>query len=142
VGSWTKTPAARAFAVKLAAYGAQARQRSRWDTTTAHVEVRIRVVFDSERPDTDSPVKAILDSLEVSRPKLNRPGAGFLANDRQVRRYTVDRAVDKLRPRVEVEVLQLVDASAWEEAHEPIVTHPGQDPVAAGHSTREAPRHP
>lgn len=140
-GAWTKTPAARHFANLLALYGAQARQRAGWKTTTAHVEVRIRVLFENERPDTDGPVKAVLDSLEVPRPKLRRPGAAFLANDRQVRRYTVDRGVDKLRPRIEVEVLEFVDATAWEEAHEPLPPPlAGQEPFAAGFA-REAPRH-
>jgi Holliday junction resolvase RusA-like endonuclease len=100
--AYGKTPEQRQFASMLAAHGMRARRAAGWETTDAPVEVWIRVVFASERPDTDSPIKAILDSLEVSRPRLNRPGAGFLANDRQVRRYVVDRAVDRDRPRVEV----------------------------------------
>lgn len=106
-GAWTKTPAARAFAEALALFGAQARHRAGWKTTSAPVEVRIRVIFENERPDIDSPVKAILDSLEVPRPKLRRPGAALLENDRQVRRYTVDRGVDRNHPRVEIEVIAL-----------------------------------
>jgi Holliday junction resolvase RusA-like endonuclease len=102
-----KTPAQRAFAQRLARCGLEARRRADWDTTDGPVEVTIRVVLENERPDTDGPVKAVLDSLEVSRPRLSRPGAGFLANDRQVRRYVVERLVDKTRPRVEVEVREL-----------------------------------
>ena len=99
-----KTPAQKLFAQRLAACGLAARRAAGWQTTSEAVEVTIRVVLENERPDTDSPVKAILDSLEVSRPKLRRPGAGFLANDRQVRRYAVERHIDAQRPRVEVEI--------------------------------------
>jgi Holliday junction resolvase RusA-like endonuclease len=102
-----KTPAQKAFAARLAGHGLRARRAARWETTTAAVEVTIRVVFQNERPDSDGPVKAVLDSLEVSRPRLSRPGAGFLVNDRQVRRYVVERLVDKRAPRVEVEVREL-----------------------------------
>ena len=102
-----KTPAQRLFAQRLATCGLAARRRAAWETTQRPVEVTIRVVLESERPDTDGPVKAVLDSLEVARPKLRRPGAGFLANDRQVRRYVVERLVDKAAPRVEVEVREL-----------------------------------
>lgn len=103
-GAWTKTDAQRDFANALAVYGQQARQRAAWSTTTSPVEVEIRIHFESEIPDIDSPVKAILDSLEVSRPRLRRPGAGFLANDRQVRRYVVERALDRDEPRIEIAI--------------------------------------
>lgn len=100
----TKTPEQRAFAEVLAFYGLRARVRARWETTKDRVEVEIRIFFADKRPDTDAPVKAILDSLEVSRPKLRRPGAAFLANDRQVRRYLVERGVDRERPRIEITI--------------------------------------
>jgi len=115
-GAWTKTPAQRAFASALAAYGQQARSRAGLETTTAPVEVKIRIFFESERPDTDAPVKAILDSLEVSRPKLRRPGAGFLANDRQVRRYAVERHIDRDSPRVEITVKPMASPLDWDQA--------------------------
>jgi Holliday junction resolvase RusA-like endonuclease len=115
-GPWTKTTAQRDFATALAVYGHQARQRAGWVTTTAPVQVGIRIYFQSERPDTDSPVKAILDSLEVSRPKLRRPGAGFLANDRQVRRYVVDRLIDAKEPRVEIEIRGFSSPCDWDQA--------------------------
>lgn len=99
-----KTPEQRLFAHQLAVHGLAARRRAGWETTRSPVEVWISVVLDSERPDTDAPVKAILDSLEVSRPHLRRPGAGFLANDRQVRDYHVHRDVDPKRPRIEIRV--------------------------------------
>jgi hypothetical protein len=103
-GAWAKKPEARAFAATLAAHGLRARRLAHWETTTDPVEVSIRVYFADERSDTDAPVKAIIDSLEVSRPKLRRPGAGFLANDRQVRRYLVEREIDRKHPRVEVTI--------------------------------------
>lgn len=106
-GAWTKTPEARAFAARLATYGMHARRAARWETTSEPVEVHIRVVFDSERPDTDAPVKAILDSLEVARPKLNRPGAAFVQNDRQVKRYHVERHIDREHPRVEITIAEV-----------------------------------
>ena len=131
-GAWTKTPEARDFAARLAAHGLKARRRAHWETTEEPVEVEICVVFDSERPDTDAPVKAILDSLEVSRPKLNRPGAAFVANDRQVRRYSVERVIDRARPRVEVTVRLAPEApgapvarrSAATEGHGAVQPHP------------------
>ena len=103
-GAWTKKPEARAFAERLSVYGLQARRAAGWQTTSGAVEVEIRIFFENERPDTDAPVKAILDSLEVSRPKLHRPGAGFVVNDRQVKRYLVERGIDRARPRVEVTI--------------------------------------
>lgn len=103
-GAWTKHPLARAFADRLATHGRNARLDAGWATTQDPVEVELRIFFADERPDTDSPVKAILDSLEVSRPRLRRPGAGFVENDRQVRAYRVERAVDRDSPRVEVTI--------------------------------------
>jgi hypothetical protein len=103
-GAWTKKPEARAFANLLAVHGIRARHGARWVTTTEPVDVLIRLYLQSERPDTDAPVKAILDSLEIARPKLRRPGAGFVANDRQVKRYLVERGIDRERPRVEVTI--------------------------------------
>lgn len=101
---WGKTPEQKAFATRLAAFGINARRRERWETTDAPVYVAIRVVFENEQPDTDSPTKPILDSLEVSRPRLHRPGAALLANDHQVRLYAVGRGVDLENPRVELAV--------------------------------------
>lgn len=56
------------------------------------VEVRITFWFDSERPDTDGPVKGLLDRLA---PHVYR-------NDRQVARYSVTRRIDREHPRTEV----------------------------------------
>jgi Holliday junction resolvase RusA-like endonuclease len=103
-GRYGKTPEQKDFAARLACYGAQARARAKWGTTFEPVSVAIRLFFASRRPDADGPVKAILDSLEVSRPKLHRPGAGFLADDRQVRFYSVTPDVDPRNPRVEIEI--------------------------------------
>lgn len=102
--AYGKTPEQKAFTTRLAAYGINARRRAGWETTTDKVTVGIVVWFDSERPDIDSPEKAILDSLEVSRPKLHRPGAAFLANDRQVSGKATARGVDPKNPRVEITI--------------------------------------
>lgn len=103
--AYGKTEAQKAYAALLAFHGSAARQRLMAGTTTAKVEVWITFHFQDERPDTDGPVKAVLDSLEVPRPRIHRPGSGWLANDRQVRRYHVDRGEpDKANPRVEVEI--------------------------------------
>lgn len=103
--AYGKTAAQKAYAARLAFHGLAARRRLRVETTTAPVEVWFRIHFADERPDTDGPVKALLDHLEVSRPRIRRPGAGWLANDRQVRSYHVARGEpDKLNPRVEVEI--------------------------------------
>jgi Holliday junction resolvase RusA-like endonuclease len=94
---FVKSREARDFADRLAMHGREARRLARWKITDAPVEVAIRVHFDSERPDTDGPVKAILDALQSD-------GAGFIENDRQVRAYRVERAIDRERPRVEVTI--------------------------------------
>lgn len=99
---FVKSREARAFAAKVALMGTLARRRAKWETTSGPVEVAIRVMFANERPDTDGPVKAILDALQTATNR--RIGAGFIANDRQVRRYTVERFIDRKQPRVEVTV--------------------------------------
>ena len=108
-GRWgfQKKRKAVAFAQLVAAYGLRARRAARWATTTAPVQVQLRVFFANERPDTDGPVKAVLDALQTPNPKLRRVGAGILENDRQVRRLIVDRDVDRERPRVEVAVMEI-----------------------------------
>lgn len=55
----------------------------------------VRFIFDSERPDIDGPIKPVLDSMQRI----------VFANDRQVRKLTVERFVDRTFPRVEIEVL-------------------------------------
>jgi Holliday junction resolvase RusA-like endonuclease len=100
----TKTPEQREFAARLAFHGSHARRLLGLEATRDPVEVWLRIFFDSERPDTDGPVKPILDSLAVSNLKQHRPGAGILANDRQIRRYHVDRQVDPVSPRVQITV--------------------------------------
>jgi len=99
-----KTPEQRAFAARLAFSGDHARRLAGLGASSEPVEVWLWIYFDSERPDTDGPVKPILDSLAASNPKQHRPGAGLLKNDRQVRRYTVERDVDRANPRVEITV--------------------------------------
>lgn len=101
---FVKSPEARAFAAKVASRGMAARRCAGWATTSEPVEVEIRIFFQSERPDTDGPVKAILDALQSSNPKLNRLGAGIIENDRQVKRFLVERVIDREHPRVEVTV--------------------------------------
>ena len=76
---------------------------------TGPVAVSLRVVFDSDRPDLDGPVKLVLDALQ--EPRARRPGAGLYANDRQVRRLVVERLVDRFDPRLEVVVEPL--ALGW-----------------------------
>jgi Holliday junction resolvase RusA-like endonuclease len=99
---FVKSQEARSFAARVALMGTIARRRAKWETTSGPVEVAIRMVFANERPDTDGPVKAILDALQTATNR--RQGAGFIANDRQVQRYTVERVIDRKQPRTEVTV--------------------------------------
>jgi Holliday junction resolvase RusA-like endonuclease len=101
---FAKTPEAREFHQRVAAYGALARSRARWPTYLGPVDVAIWVYYDSERPDIDGPEKAILDALQVPNARLNRPGASVYKNDRQVRAKLTVRDVDRANPRVEVVV--------------------------------------
>lgn len=103
---FVKTPAARLFAARIAIAGRAARMKAKSETTEAPCEVSIALFFGSERPDTDGPVKPILDALQ--KPMRGRPGAGIYANDRQVVVYHVTRNIDRERPRVEV-VVQEID---------------------------------
>lgn len=103
-GGVHKTDAARAFAGAVAVYGAKARRAARVETTTDPVDVLIRFYFADERPDGDGPVKSVLDALQIPSAKGDHPGAGFIANDRQVRDHHVQRRIDRERPRVEVTV--------------------------------------
>jgi Holliday junction resolvase RusA-like endonuclease len=88
----------------VAAHGMRARRAARWPTFEGPVEVELRVFFVDERPDTDGPVKAILDALQPPNPGQHRFGAGIIRDDRQVRRLLVERGVDAKRPRVEVAI--------------------------------------
>ena len=103
-GGVHKTEAARDFAGAVAVFGAKARRAVRCATTHEPVDVLVRFYFASDRPDGDGPVKAVLDALQVPNPRENRPGAGFIENDRQVRDHHVQRRIDRDHPRVEVTV--------------------------------------
>lgn len=138
-----KTPEQRAFATALAVYGQRARLAAGWETTHDRVEVWITVVMPSARSDADSPLKAILDSLEVSRPHMRRPGAGFLANDRQARNGHWCWDVDAEHPRVEITIARYAPpvvaptpefVNAWEAVHEHGQGHPrdGAEATTAG----------
>jgi Holliday junction resolvase RusA-like endonuclease len=108
-GSVRKSEEAEAYATLVAARGMDARRRARSETTDEPVDVELRIFFANERPDTDGPVKLILDALQA--PQVTRDvrstrwtGAGIIRNDRQVRNCLVRREVDAARPRVEVAV--------------------------------------
>lgn len=74
---------------KLLAIGQKARY------LTGDVEVRGTVYFKDRRRDLDNALKALLDAL----------GDGVCyANDRQVARIDIRRAIDKDNPRVEIEI--------------------------------------
>lgn len=105
---FVKAPAARLFAARIAMAGRAARMKAKCETSEAPCEVWITLYFGSDRPDTDGPVKPILDALQ--KPMRGRPGAGIYANDRQVVAYHVTRNIDRERPRVEVVVHEV---EAW-----------------------------
>jgi Holliday junction resolvase RusA-like endonuclease len=127
-----KTEQAIAFQRTIAFRAKDAmRRQSQRHPTTHEVGVSVDFHAANSRMDIDGPLKLILDAME---------GIVY-ADDCQVRALSVRKHFDKLCPRLVVEVYELDAASAWEEALEPITTFPGQDPVAAGLTTREAPRH-
>jgi Holliday junction resolvase RusA-like endonuclease len=68
------------------------------------VRVFLDLFFSSERSDIDGPVKALLDGLQPCRLRPPRPGAGIIADDRQVATMVLRRHLDRERPRVEVQV--------------------------------------
>jgi Holliday junction resolvase RusA-like endonuclease len=103
---FVKSHEARAFAQRIAGAGCIARGSA--PTIRGPVRVDIDVYFRDERPDTDGPVKAILDALQRPNPRTRRIGAGIIANDRQVVEYVVRRHGDRLEPRDEVTVRELV----------------------------------
>ena len=122
---FVKSRKARDFATNVALHGLLARKAAHWKITTDPVEVAIRIHFADERPDTDGPVKAILDALQAG-------GAGFIANDRQVRAYRVERAIDRDRPRVEVTIgpigSVLTVADVLHSEHEAVRAGPWEGP--------------
>ena len=70
-----------------------------WDTGT-EVDVDAVYWFDSRRPDVDGPGKLTLDAIQCSKGEDD----GLLLNDRQVRRFTQTRRLDRERPRLELTV--------------------------------------
>ena len=68
------------------------------------VEVELAVFFpDKRRRDLDNAAKSVLDGLQLGR----RKGTALLADDDQVVRLVVSKAVDRERPRVEVTVREV-----------------------------------
>lgn len=116
---FTKSPEMREFMERVAGFGWQARcaalREKAWPALSEKpCEVSIAFYYGSERPDADGPVKAILDSLQPPRArKPKRPGASIYLNDRQVVDYHVSRRVDRLNPRVEIEVVEVEGPADW-----------------------------
>jgi Holliday junction resolvase RusA-like endonuclease len=90
-----KSDAAVVFATQLQMAARRAMRGA--PPLTGSLEVGVTMVFDSERPDIDGPIKPVLDAMQRI----------VFANDRQVRRLTVERVVDRERPRVEVVVTEV-----------------------------------
>ncbi len=107
-GGKRKSAEGVAFAGALAAFGLKARNRARLEPMTCKVDVLVTYYFQNERPDSDGPDKAVLDSLQTSRahrhPAHRRVGAGIIENDRQVRDRHFRRRIDQAKPRVEITV--------------------------------------
>jgi Holliday junction resolvase RusA-like endonuclease len=116
LGDVRKSDDAKAYAEKVSLLGRAARMRARLETITAPVEVTLRIFFQDERPDTDGPVKLLLDALQSPRAsrdcRSRRGGAAIIRDDRQVRRLVVEREIDKKNPRVEVTVQRHPASSA------------------------------
>ena len=110
-GRWYKDHAAAAWQSKVTMMA----RRSMCGAlpTPDHVEGWITFFCDSERPDVDGPVKGLLDRLGGTKA---RPGP-VLVNDRQVRRYHVEKQVDRANPRTEVTV------RAWSPVVVPVDWH-------------------
>lgn len=94
-GRLCKTTAAEIFEAKLQ-LAARCVMRGQ-PPLTGSLSVGIVFHFQNERPDTDGPIKPVLDALQRIVYK----------NDRQVRRLIVERAIDAKRPRVEVHVAEV-----------------------------------
>ena len=71
------------------------------------VEVTLAVFFpDARKRDVDNVGKSVLDGMQLGR----RKGTALLADDDQVQRLVVSKAIDRDRPRVEVTVRELGEA--------------------------------
>lgn len=60
--------------------------------------LKIRVYYDSQRPDLDNCLKVVLDCLQQCR---------AIRNDRQCVRIEAEKFVDKADPRVEFEIVEM-----------------------------------
>ncbi|HET9554918.1 MAG TPA: RusA family crossover junction endodeoxyribonuclease [Anaeromyxobacteraceae bacterium] len=94
-GRLCKTPEAVAFCGRLQLAARKAMRGAK--PLAGSLSVGLTFHFANERPDTDGPIKPVLDALQRI----------VYVNDRQVRRLVVERAIDKQRPRVEVCVVEV-----------------------------------
>lgn len=74
------------------------RNRNRWPTITGPCSVSAVTYWPTESGDVEATSKAILDCLQQG---------GAVANDRQIRPATFDRAKDKANPRVEITLTEV-----------------------------------
>ena len=61
-------------------------------------EIRLNVFYDSQRPDLDNCLKVVLDCLQQCR---------AIRNDRNCVKITAEKFIDKVRPRIEFELVEI-----------------------------------
>lgn len=61
-------------------------------------EIHLNVFYDSQRPDLDNCLKVVLDCLQQCR---------AIRNDRNCVKITAEKFIDKVRPRIEFEIIEI-----------------------------------
>ena len=61
-------------------------------------EIHLNVFYDSQRPDLDNCLKVVLDCLQQCR---------AIRNDRNCVKITAEKFIDKVRPRIEFELVEI-----------------------------------
>lgn len=112
-GRWFTPKATRAYEKLVRETAYIAAGRARFLPITRACEVTMRIFWpDRRRRDGDNVVKSILDGLQPQKRRGSPYGWGLFADDSQVTRHTVEEAIDRERPRVEVTVRVIEDGEA------------------------------
>jgi Holliday junction resolvase RusA-like endonuclease len=102
----TKTREAKSYQDAIRVYARRAMRRQRPEGRP--VEALLRFAFRTSRSDIDGPIKSTLDAMN---------GIVYL-DDAQIQRLTIDRAIDRDRPRVEILVRDWTGCASWGAAWE------------------------
>lgn len=100
-GRWYTPEKTRRYQHRVSSYAHTATLVHHWHRPGTAYDVTAKVYFPDRRPrDIDNVIKSLLDGINKSR--------RVWEDDRQVRRVTAERALDREHPRVEV-VIEVVE---------------------------------